>query len=215
MVDRPGTRESEEVYRREAMGAFSHEIRTPLTSIRMVMELARREAEEGALLLDKELATMLQSSVNDLERLSDDLQEASRIERGKLAVSAGPCHLPAAFAAAAELLAPKITLTGDPIPDVEGPWDAPRVVRALAGFAESANRIGDGSGVVHYTFRERPKSWQITIVSGVPGGAAKELAADASFGFFRSRLFILAIGGKVSWQRAERYFAITVDLSRG
>jgi signal transduction histidine kinase len=214
MVERPAAPESEEVYRREAMGAFSHEIRTPLTSIRMVMELARREADEGALVLDDELATMLQSSVNDLERLSDDLQEASRIERGRLTVSPGPCHLAAAFAAAAELLAPKVTLTGAPVPDVEGPWDAPRVVRALAAFAESANRIGDGSGLVHYAVRELPRAWEIAIVSGAPGGEPKGIAADASFGFFRSRLFILAIGGRVSWERSERHFAVTLELSR-
>jgi len=64
----------EELYRREAMGAFAHEVRTPLTSIRMVLELARREGTNGELVLDGELAGMLDASVDDLQQLADDLQ---------------------------------------------------------------------------------------------------------------------------------------------
>ena len=60
----------EEHYRREAMGAFAHEVRTPLTSIRMVMELGRRQAPAGQLALDGELSAMLTSSVDDLQRLT-------------------------------------------------------------------------------------------------------------------------------------------------
>ena len=65
--------ETEEYFRREAMGAFAHEVRTPLTSIRMVMELGRRQSTGGQLVLDRELANMLSTSVDDLQRLADDL----------------------------------------------------------------------------------------------------------------------------------------------
>ena len=78
------TSDDAELFRREAMGAFAHEVRTPLTSIRMVMELARRQSSEGQLMLDAELAEMLSSAVDDLLGLADDLQEGSRLERGKL-----------------------------------------------------------------------------------------------------------------------------------
>ena len=147
---------TEEDYRREAMGAFAHEVRTPLTSIRMVMELARRQSEKGQLLLDAELTEMLTSSVDDLQHLADDLQEASRMERGKVAISHGPCDLGAAVEAAREMVGHEITIAG-PAPDgVQGPWDVPRVVRAIAGFAQHTmrhRRIGlQLSAAGHHSF---------------------------------------------------------------
>ncbi|MBE7520049.1 MAG: hypothetical protein HS107_12470 [Thermoflexaceae bacterium] len=62
-------------YRRESMGAFAHEIRTPLTSIRMVIELAKRLGSGDQAVLDAELSAMLNASIDDLQRLADDLQE--------------------------------------------------------------------------------------------------------------------------------------------
>jgi signal transduction histidine kinase len=209
----PGSTD-EEFNRREAMGAFSHEIRTPLTSIRMVLELAKREATGDSLVLDAELAQMLHTSVDDLQALADDLQEASRIERGRTAFSRGPCDLLAAYEAAAEMVQPKVQLEGPLPPSIDGPWDAGRLVRALAGFAESANRVGDGSGVVRVGSDVADSRAVITMSSGEPGGKLKPIAADVSFGFFRSRMFVLAMGGDVSWDRRERYFSVRVDLPR-
>src|SRR6188768_3431559 len=120
-------REDPEMYRREAIGAFAHEIRTPLTSIKIAMDLARRQSAEGELLLDPELAEMLRTSVEDLERLTDDLQETSRLERGRLALSTGPCDLMAAIEAARDMLG-QVELRGISEPGIEGPWDAPRLV---------------------------------------------------------------------------------------
>lgn len=204
----------EEFNRREAMGAFSHEIRTPLTSIRMVLELAKREASGGNLTLDAELAQMLHTSVDDLQSLADDLQEASRLERGRTALSRGPCDLFAAYEAAAEMVRPKVRLDGAPPPAIDGPWDAPRLVRALAGFAEAANRVGDGSGVVRVASEISDSRAVITMSSGEPRGKSRPVAADVTFGFFRSRMFVLAMGGGVSWDRRERYFSVRVDLPR-
>ena len=202
-----------EYYRREAMGAFAHEIRTPLTSLRMVVELARRQATaEGAMVLDSELATMLDQSIGGLQQLADDLQEQSRLERGKIALGAGPCDLRAAMSAAEEMVAPHITLMGEEPPEVEGPWDAPRLVRALAGLTESANRIGDGSGEVRYRTSVQPATVLIEFASGEPSGEQKPIAADAGFAFFRARQFILAAGGSVEFTRSERFASYTLTL---
>jgi signal transduction histidine kinase len=201
-----------EHYRREAMGAFAHEIRTPLTSIRMVMELARRQAAEGQLLLDTELAEMLGASVDDLQRLADDLQETSRLERSKASISRGPCDLRGAVEAASASLQPGIELAGD-APAVEGPWDAGRLVRAIAGFAESANRMGDGTGAVRLASSVRGQTILVCIESGtVSAGERKAVQSDAGFGFFRSRQFVLAMGGSVHCERSERYANIVVSL---
>jgi signal transduction histidine kinase len=203
--------EEAEVYRREAMGAFAHEVRTPLTSIKMVMELARRQSTGGQLLIDTELAEMLKSSVDDLQQLADDLQETSRLERGKANLSPGPADLSAAFEAARDLVSP-VQIASDGVPAVEGPWDAPRLARAIAGFAHSANRIGDGSGCVRLHAMPAEHSVSLSFTSGSAGGESKPMAADAGFSFFRSRQLVLAMGGSVHCQRAERYAAFDVVL---
>lgn len=210
------TSDDAELFRREAMGAFAHEVRTPLTSIRMVMELARRQSSEGQLMLDAELAEMLSSAVDDLQGLADDLQEGSRLERGKLPLSQGPCDLRAAIDAARTILQKEhIELEGRCPAAIDGPWDAPRLVRAIAGFAESTNRIGDGSGAVRFSCTREPLKVCLQFASGQPGRDARLIAADAGFAFFHSRQLVLAMGGSVHCDRAERYATITVALPAG
>lgn len=205
--------EDPDLYRREAMGAFAHEVRTPLTSIKMVMELARRQAREGELVLDAELAEMLRTSVEDLQQLADELQETSRLERGRIVLSHGPSDLGAAIEAARELLR-GIELEASYETGLEGPWDAAALVRALGGFAISANRIGDGSGAVRLEAAARPDRVELRFTSGAPSGAAKVIAADAGFSFFRSRQLVLAMGGSVHCERADRFATFVVALPR-
>lgn len=201
-----------DLYRREAMGAFAHEIRTPLTSIRMVIELAKRLGAGGDAVLDPELATMLNTSVDDLQHLADDLQEISRLERGKIILSTGPCDLAAAVDAARDLLGGGIQLAGPTPKPILGPWDAGRLVRAIAGFAQAANRIGNGSGEVAFAAASGPELMKLTFTSGTPSGAGRPVAADAGFSFFRSRQFILAMGGLVECNRSDRFAEICVGL---
>lgn len=204
----------EETFRREAMGAFAHEVRTPLTSIKMVMELARRQSAGKGLLLDDELADMLRTSVDDLQTLADDLQESSRLERGRAKLSRGPSDLAVAVAAAQDLLR-GIELAGTIPPGIEGPWDASHLVRAIAGFGESANRIGNGSGVVRLALSTAPGAVELLFRSGEPGGSERPITADAGFSFFRSRQLVLAMGGSVHCQRAERFATFRVALPLG
>ena len=196
------------------MGAFAHEVRTPLTSIKMVMELARRQSTNDGLVLDHELMEMLETSVEDLQQLADDLQETSRLERRKLNLSPGPCELSVAVEAARELLGP-LELSGIPEPNLEGPWDAARLVRAIAGFAQAANRIGDGSGKVRLEALRIGDTAELTFTSGYPSGESREIAADAGFAFFRSRQLVLAMGGSVHCQRADRFATFLVALPLG
>ena len=204
--------EDKELYRREAMGAFAHEVRTPLTSIKMVMELARRQSRDGEFILDAELADMLRTSVDDLQELADDLQEASRLERGKVVLAQGPCDLGAAVDAARDMMPQGPELAGTSPYGIEGPWDARRLVRAIAGFAQAANRIGDGSGSVRFDWEDAGSALRLSFASGKPGGESRPIAADAGFSFFRSRQLVVAMGGSVHCNRAERYVEFVIDL---
>jgi signal transduction histidine kinase len=205
----------EEHYRREALGAFAHEIRTPLTSIKMVMELGSRQSRDGQLVLDAELAEMLRTSVEDLQRLADELQETSRLERGRLVLATGPCELGAAIEAARGLLGGQPAIEGELRGEVEGPWDAPRLVRALAGFALSVNRMGDGSGTVTLEVTGTAEGVTLCFTSGPPCEASRPVSADAGFSFFRARQLVLAMGGSVHSGRAERFATVTVVLPLG
>jgi hypothetical protein len=157
---------------------------------------------------------MLNQSVDDLQGLADDLQEASRLERGKVVLSRGPCELGAAVEAARELLGPSITIQGESPAGLEGAWDVPHLVRAIAGMAEACNRAGDGSGVVGFAFQPGPDWVRLCFSSGVPGDEEKPIAADAGYAFFRSRAFVLAMGGTVTWRRANRYLSLEVALPK-
>ena len=209
-----GSSEDRDYFRREAMGAFAHEIRTPLTSLRMVVELAQRNGEGETLVLDRELASMLHQSLSDLQQLADDLQEQSRMERGRAMLAAGPCDLAAAIDTARELLRPAIVLQCEAPRAVRGPWDTTRLVKAIVGFAESANRIGDGSCTVRLDADEDPRAITLRFSNGSPGGNSRPVTADAGFAFFRARQYVLAAGGAVECLRGDLGASLAVTLPR-
>lgn len=203
----------EQRFRYEALRAFVHEVRTPLTSIRMVLALGQREAEGGAITLDAELARMLQMAVDDLQTLTDDMQEMSRIERNKAALSRGPSELAEVVEVARGALPPGLALEGSVIA-VAGPWDLVRLGRAVAGLAQGANRLGDGSGAVRIECEAEPQRLTLTLSSGASSGDGGETGAEAGYAFFRARMMILALRGTVECDRGERSCRIRVALPR-
>ena len=201
-----------EHYRREALGAFAHELRTPLTSMRMVLELAAQQSGSEALILDGELAAMLDTSLQDLQQLVDDLQDLSRIERKRAVIADGPANLAVTLCDAIASLGPSVNVTHDEVPPIVGPWDPSLLTRALAGCAESANRAGDGSGEVTLCFAVTEDAVELVFRSGEPSAEMRPVAADVGFAFFRSRDFIEAMGGHVSLERGRRYASVTAVL---
>lgn len=198
--------------RHEAIGAFAHEVRTPLTSMRMVLEIARRNASGDELRLDGELAQMLTGAVDQLQRLADDLQDLSRLERGKLSFGRGPSNLADAIEAAAPLSA-GIVIKHGPAPVIEGPWERGRMARAIAGFAEAVNRLGDGSGVVRVDCETGDGVAFVRLSSGRGGNQEAAAGADAGFAFFHSRLFVLALCGSVELLRAAGGGGATIKVT--
>lgn len=198
----------------EALGAFAHDMNTPLNAVSMVIEVARRTGNhESELTLDEELTRLLMTSVRELTRLVGDMQDVSRIERGKQQMASGPASLPEVVATAREHLGTAITLRGD-VADCEGPWDRDRLGRMIADLARSANRCGAGNGEVFIDSAIGPKHVSVMICSGTPGENVRAVTSDAGWGFFRARALILAMGGNIEAMRTERYLAIDVTLPR-
>ncbi|MFN0145548.1 MAG: sensor histidine kinase [Dehalococcoidia bacterium] len=208
-----GSDDDEERYRREALGAFAHDLRSPLTSIGMVFELGDRAAGDGAITFDAELFRMLKTSIDTIESLADGIQEVTRLERGRVALSRGPAELGAAIRAAAELLAPAVTVSGDAgATPLAGPWDAARLAQAIAEMATAVNRSGAGTGQVTLQVAPGAGTVSVTIESGTPGGRPREVASDLGFGFFRARALMLAMGAAVGCARSQGYFRVTLRL---
>ena len=200
----------EAVMRREALSAFSHEIRTPLTSIRMILDLALKDAATGGIILDAELATMLDTSLHDLQTLADDLQDDSRLERGRLPLDAGPTSLRDALRQALEGTK-GLNVALPPFETVSGPWDTAQLIRALADLAAAADRGGAGTGNVSCIVSVAGPV-AITFSSGEPGGDPKPIGPDLGFRFFRARAVIRAMRGEVAVDRGARCARITIRL---
>lgn len=180
----------------------------------MVLELAARQSGEDELVLDGELAHMLNTSVDDLQRLIDELQETSRLERGRVIVTNGPDNLRESIESVAASIGHGISLVHDKIPSIVGPWDPVLLPKAIAGFAETANRAGDGVGDVTLTVKATPDAVQLAFISGTPSESSKAIAADVGFAYFRSRQYVLSLYGTVSFERGHRFAAITMELPR-
>jgi signal transduction histidine kinase len=209
----PPAGDDEDSLRHDAIAAFAHEIRTPLTSLRMVIELGRRLGSGGSLAFDPELTAMLESSIGDLQRLADELQELSRLERGRLTPPAGWCSLAAAVSAATDALGRAgITLAGDCTGDAQVRWDRGLLAQTLAAFAGSANRLGDGSGEVRLTCELTEAGARLRFASGEPAANALPAGADAGFAFFRARHYVLALGGRVGWERSSGHALVDIAL---
>jgi signal transduction histidine kinase len=205
--------DQEEQIKREAIGAFVHELRTPLTSMRMVLELGRRAgAGDGSVLLDRDLADMLDGALRDLQGLADALQETSWLERGRIKMDTGPTNLAEVIdtvrARTAERL--RVSIEGDA--GVEGPWDEARLTTALIGVAEATNRCGKGDGSVQLDIAPAEGACCLTFSAGTPGGEARPLNADLGFPFFRGYAQLQKMGGQVTVERWERAVRIEVEL---
>jgi K+-sensing histidine kinase KdpD len=207
----PDAQADEETYRREAAAAFAHDIRTPLTSARMVLDISR-QASGDELTLDAELAGMLAASLAQLEQLADDFQDASRLERGRTRLSAGPTALDATVESARGILGRGVQLVADQLPEVSGPWDATRLARALAAFAEAANRCGDGSGAVGLDGQADEAAVHLAFRSGDAPTSPKSASSEAGYAFFPARIVIMAMGGDVTFERGERAARVGVRL---
>jgi K+-sensing histidine kinase KdpD len=208
----PTDRALDETYRREAMGAFAHEIRTPLTALRMALEVADR-GPEGAAVFDAELLGLLTRAMDELERLADDFQQVSRIERGRLPTGRSSASLSDLLAVTSTNLTNALTLDIDSPAEIEGPWDASIVTRGLAGVAQGANRMGDGSGTVRVSVTAVDGRTLIALQSGAFGaGPPLPVTADAGFAFFAGRQLLLALGSQVEVTRVQRGCRVEVRL---
>jgi PAS domain S-box-containing protein len=76
----------------EFLSIASHELKTPLTTLKILTQLTRRRLERLNL-LETEHTARMDRAIARIERLVNDLLDASRIESGKLALRIERCDL--------------------------------------------------------------------------------------------------------------------------
>lgn len=199
-------------YRVEAIAAFSHEIRTPLTSLKMLIELGRRHGAEGEARFDKELTELLTLTVDELTRLVDDMQHASRMMRGMVRVEARDCRLSDVLTQAKLAMPASIRFEAPSFDDVTGAWATEQLGQAIAGIAVSVDRLGDGGGVVQTAVSTNETEVTVSLWSGGPPGSGLFFTADAGYGFFRSRQVVIAAGGRVECERSQGYALVRIKV---
>ena len=196
-------------YRREAIGAFAHDLRTPLTALRMALDIGRQPGDraDAVVMLDEQLAAMVDGALGEIERLVDALQESSRIERGKLRLERGPTALTEVLAHAAGLAGPQFHIEREP-PGTSGPWDAGRLAGAIASVATAVARLAGAESAA--IAARKGAAIELEIRAGEPANA-KHCRATA-FAYFYARQILEAMGATVTDARAAGFAAVRISL---
>jgi len=179
----------------------------------MLIELAKMQSAEGELSFTGDLPGLLNDTVAALETLADELQEYSRLGRGRVTPDLEPTDLAGVLREAAEASA--LTVSLEAPASLLARVDPTRLRRALVQLIAAADYASAGSGHARVEARDAGGSARITIASGTPGGTPKALGADMGFGFFAGCQAVLAMGAELKFERSEEFLAIMLSFSLG
>ena len=160
--------------RREFIGNISHELRTPLASIKAVVETLQDGAME-----DKTVAAdfleKVNTEVDSLTQMINELIELSRIETGKTSFKLEPVNLNLFIQETVNRFLPQaerkqIVLLTDLQPDLpEVKMDIERIQQAL-------------NNILHNAIKFTPQNGRITVKTGYQDNAATVQVADTGIG---------------------------------
>jgi signal transduction histidine kinase len=156
----------QEAERGHMLSLVSHELKTPLTSVKARVQMSRRRLQRAQ---SPEADTLgrVEHDVGRLERLVNDLLDASRVESGKLEIHPDRCEL---AALCQRVIDEQIATTGRDIAldapegDVWTTVDADRIEQVLGNLLSNALKYSPEQTPVH------------VALSTVDAGAAAEIA---------------------------------------
>ena len=178
--------------RAHILGVVSHELRTPLTSLKARVQFARRaeemeEAEraadggipERAVAIRQEHLEKIEHEARRMERLVNDLLDASRMESGALEIHprrrdlVALCRAAAEEQAAATGRAIALELPAEPVP---AEVDGDRVEQVLLNLLANALKFGPPDRPVRLSLRREDVVARIAVSDEGPGIAPDDLA---------------------------------------
>lgn len=144
--------------RDEFISMAGHELRTPLTSLKLQLQMGRRNVErtDGSGLTSEDVARLLISAnrqVDRLSRLVEDMLDIGRIQAGRLAVERSPADLVAVVSEVIERFRPQFAARATPLTfsaaqsRIEGEWDVYRIEQVVSNLLSNALRYAAGTAV--------------------------------------------------------------------
>jgi signal transduction histidine kinase len=135
--------------RDDFLSVASHELRTPLTSLKLQIEMARREAPAGRF---HERLSAVDRQIVHLSRLIDRLLDVSRIAKHRLELDYAEGDLAVLVDEVAAQLRPQIdqvkaTLSVAADGPIEGRWDLVRIEQVLTNLLFNAVKFGPGKPI--------------------------------------------------------------------
>jgi two-component system sensor histidine kinase BaeS len=172
--------------RRDFIADISHELRTPLAVLRGELEAI----EDGVHVFNRDSLTSLQTEVNMLNKLIEDLYELSLSDVGALSYRKAPTHVGQLARASIEAMresfkakriALELTCTPE-IADRTFAVDPARFVQLLKNLLLNSLRYTDPDGQVHVALSQSASGWQLDVQDSLPG--VPEAALDHLFDRF-------------------------------
>lgn len=159
--------------RRDFIADISHELRTPLAVLRGELEAI----EDGVHVFNRDSLTSLQTEVNMLNKLIEDLYELSLSDVGALSYRKTPTHVGQLTRASIEAMREsfkakriEIDLTCMPaIANTTFAVDPARFVQLLKNLLQNSLRYTDPDGHVRVSLSQSANGWQLDVQDSLPG----------------------------------------------
>ncbi|WP_341315990.1 ATP-binding protein [Paraburkholderia sp. IMGN_8] len=159
--------------RRDFIADISHELRTPLAVLRGELEAI----EDGVHVFDHDSLASLQTEVNMLNKLIEDLYELSLSDVGALSYRKTPTHVGQLARASIEAMresfkAKRIELDLTCMPAIANTTfavDPARFVQLLKNLLQNSLRYTDPDGQVRVSLSQSASGWQLDVQDSLPG----------------------------------------------
>ncbi|MFM0637615.1 ATP-binding protein [Paraburkholderia metrosideri] len=159
--------------RRDFIADISHELRTPLAVLRGELEAI----EDGVHVFNRDSLTSLQTEVNMLNKLIEDLYELSLSDVGALSYRKTPTHVGQLARASIEAMresfkAKRIELDLSCAPEMANTTfavDPARFVQLLKNLLQNSLRYTDPDGHVQVSLSQSASGWQLDVQDSLPG----------------------------------------------
>lgn len=159
--------------RDEFLSIASHELRTPITSLKLQLQIAHRNPDEGATADSEDLLTALDRQVNRLNSLIDTLLDVSQIREGKMSFLPEQSNLAEVVRQSALQLKDQLSEAGceiflDVPEEMIGHWDPARIEQVVTNLLSNSIKYAPGKPI-HIRLSLQGENAFLTVEDRGPG----------------------------------------------